>query len=96
MRILVRPHLDSHTEEVRACVIGMCGGARAVHSAIPVPRGPNELREPACSHFPGFRGSYVPATVISTDRQTEALSDSKFSEVLEGTLGPEKAREGPN
>ena len=35
------------------------------------------------------------AAVISTDRQTEALSDSKFSEVVEGTLGSEKAREGP-
>ena len=33
--------------------------------------------------------------VISTDRQTEALSDSKFSEVVEGTLGSEKARKGP-
>ena len=35
------------------------------------------------------------AAVISTDRQTEALSDSKFSEGLDGTLGSEKAREGP-
>ena len=35
------------------------------------------------------------AAVISTDRQTEALSDSKFSEGLEGTLGSEKAREDP-
>ena len=35
------------------------------------------------------------AAVISTDRQTEALSDSKFSEGLDGTLGSEKARKGP-
>ena len=42
------------------------------------------------------RQSVNPRTaVISTDRQTDgdALSDSNFSEVVEGTLGPEKARE---
>ena len=43
------------------------------------------------------RQSVNPRTaVISTDRQTDALSDSKISELIEGTLGPEKAREGPN
>ena len=36
------------------------------------------------------------AAVISTDRQTDALSDSNFAEVIDGTLGPKKAREGPN
>ena len=42
------------------------------------------------------RQSVNPRTaVISTDRQTEALSDSKFSEVIGGTLGPEKARGDP-
>ena len=34
------------------------------------------------------------AAVISTDRQTDALSDSIFWLSLNGTLGPKKAREG--
>ena len=42
------------------------------------------------------RQSVNPRTaVISTDRQTDALSDSIFSEVIEGTLGPENARGDP-
>ena len=36
------------------------------------------------------------AAVISTDRQTDALSDSNFSEVVGGTLGSKKARGDPN
>ena len=34
--------------------------------------------------------------VIFTDRQTDALSDSNFSEVVRGTLGSKKARGDPN
>ena len=42
------------------------------------------------------RQSVNPRTaVISTDRQTDALSDSIFSEVIDGTLGPKKARGDP-
>ena len=36
------------------------------------------------------------AAVISTDRQTDALSDSIFWLSLNGTLGPKKAREDPD
>ena len=70
--------------EVYSCFAG-CASRALESGALPLTSASSRGRQ-----------SVNPRTaVISTDRQTDALSDSIFSEGLEGTVGPEKAREGP-
>ena len=70
--------------EVYSCFAG-CASRALESGALPLTSASSRGRQ-----------SVNPRTaVISTDRQTDALSDSNFSEVVEGTLGPKKARGYP-